>query len=58
MQSFMALASNGTSQKDGDVYATHSVYSGGLLMHTGYLQNMIFGDYGSAMLHFVKDTAD
>ncbi len=34
---------------------TDQIYSGGLLMHAGYLQNMIFGDYGSAMLHFVKE---
>ena len=34
---------------------TDQVYSGGLLMYAGYLQNMIFGDYGSAMLHFVKE---
>lgn len=34
---------------------TGQVYSGEILMQAGYLQDMIFGDYGSVLLHFVKE---
>lgn len=34
---------------------TDEVYSGEMLMQAGYLQKMIFGDYGSRLLHFVKE---
>lgn len=34
---------------------TDEIYSGEMLMQAGYLQNMIFGDYGSRLLHFVKE---
>ena len=34
---------------------TGQTYSGEMLMQAGYLQDMIFGDYGSMLLHFVKE---
>ena len=33
---------------------TEEIYSGEMLMHAGYLQDMIFGEYGSRLLHFVR----
>ena len=33
---------------------TDEVYAGELLMQAGYLQELIFGDYGSRLLHFVR----
>lgn len=33
---------------------TGEVYSGEMLMNAGFLQKMIFGDYSSRLLHFVK----
>ena len=33
---------------------TEEIYSGELLMNAGYLQDMIFGEYGSRLLHFVR----
>lgn len=33
---------------------TGEVYSGEMLMNAGYLQDMIFGDYGSRLLYFTK----
>ena len=34
---------------------TQEVYSGEMLMNAGFLQEMIFGDYGSRLLHFVAE---
>ena len=34
---------------------TGQTYSGEMLMQAGYLQDMLFGDYGSTLLHFVKE---
>lgn len=34
------------------LHGTEEVYSGEILMSAGYLQDMIFGDYGSKLLHF------
>ena len=33
---------------------TDEVYYGEMLMNAGYLQDMIFGEYGSRLLHFVR----
>ena len=33
---------------------TDQVFSGEMLMNAGYLQEMLRGDYGSVLLHFVK----
>ena len=34
---------------------TDKVYSGQMLMHAGYRQGPINGDYGSVLLHFVEE---
>ena len=34
---------------------TDCCYSGQMLMHAGFLQEHIFGDYGSVLLHFVEE---
>lgn len=34
---------------------TGAVYAGEMLMNAGFLQDMIFGDYGSRLLHFIKE---
>lgn len=33
---------------------TDNVYTGEMLMHAGYLQNMLFGEYESKLLHFCE----
>ena len=34
---------------------TGELYSGEMLMNAGYLQEMIFGDYGSRLLYFIRE---
>lgn len=34
---------------------TDRVFSGEMLMNAGYLQDMLWGDYNSVLLHFVKE---
>ena len=34
---------------------TREIYSGEMLMNAGFLQDMIFGDYGSRLLHFMAE---
>ena len=34
---------------------TGEVYAGEMLMNAGFLQDMLFGDYGSRLLHFIKE---
>ena len=34
---------------------TDHVFSGEMLMNAGYLQDMIRGDYGSVLLHFIRE---
>jgi alpha-galactosidase len=33
---------------------TEEVYSGEMLMNAGYLQDLLWGDYGCKLMHFVR----